>query len=1046
MSIYGNAVRKPITTLMIFVAVIVLGVYSLSRLPIDLYPEIELPAISVLTSYTGANALDIETNITKPIEDALNSVSNLKELTSRSIDNASVVILEFEFGSNLDEAANDIRNSLSFIENYLPEGSEKPVVFKFNSSMMPIIFYSITAEESYPGLSKILDERLVNPLNRIDGIGSIGLSGLPQRQVTVEVDPLKLQAYNLTIEQIGQIIQAENMNMPSGNVKMGMNDYALRIEGEFKESDEIDDIIVSNVNGEAIFIKDIATVRDTIKEMTLDEKINGKLGVNMFIMKQSGANTVKVAQEVRDELELLKENLPPDIEIQTIFDSSDFINDSVDNLSITLLWALIFVVIVVLFFLGRWRATFIVVITIPISLLVSFIYLQITGSSINIISLSSLAIAIGMVVDDAIVVLENIAKHIDRGSTPREAAIYATNEVWMAVIITTLTVVAVFLPLTFIKGMTGALFRQLGWIVSITVITSTVTAISLTPVLASKLMKLKLKKKRIRAFSYSNTILRFLNGMDKFYVRSLKWALRHKLMVGLLTFGIFILSLFLIAMVGAEFIPQTDESHMSAVIELQTGTRVEITSEIARSIEKKIQSQFPEVVMVSTSSGSEEEGGFLAIFSETGSNVMNMRMSLKPINERERDVWTLAEEFRIILDSIPEIVKYNIITSGGMGTGTENVVSVDIYGYDIKRTNALATEFTEKIKDIPGARNIQITREDEKPELQVILNQEKMSQHLINTAIVSTALRNRIQGFTCTRFREMGDEYNVVVKLKEEYRNSISDVENIMLQNPLGQLVKLKDIGTVVEYWAPPNIEHKRKERIVSVQVTPYRTSLKELADKIKILKEGMDIPPEILVEIGGAYEDMMETMTDLFLLMIVSLILVYIVMAAQFESFKMPLFIMFSIPFSFTGVFIGLFITGKPLSVIAFLGAVLLIGIVVKNAIVLVDYINLMRERGYEVNEAIIISGESRLRPVLMTAFTTIMGMLPMAISTREGSEIWNPMGIAVISGLIFSTLITMILVPVVYSFFMRRSERRKLKKVRAQYHFMDEIDCPED
>ncbi|MCL1822132.1 MAG: efflux RND transporter permease subunit, partial [Prolixibacteraceae bacterium] len=462
MSIYKSAVNKPISTLMIFTAVMVIGIYSLWQMPVDLYPEMDPPYISVLTTYPGANASDIEVNVTKRLENSFNSIDKLKEITSTSSDNMSIVMLEFEWGINLDEATNDIRDVIDRIIDYLPEDANRPQIFKFNTSMMPIIFYAVTAKESYSGLYQLLDEKLVNPLNRIDGIGSIGLAGAPTRVVYIDADPRLLDAYNITLEQIGNTIATENINLPSGNVKMGQIDYQLRVQGEFSSSSRINDLVIGNMAGKPIYVKDVAIVRDTIKDLSLDERIKGEKGARMFVMKQSGANTVKVAREVRKNVEKLQKDLPPDIKIEQIMDTSEFIRDSIKNLSETLMWALIFVILVVLFFLGRWRATFIIVLTIPISLIVAFLYLFVTGNSINVISLTSLSIAIGMVVDDAIVVLENITRHIERGSSPREAAIYATNEVWLSVIITTLVVVAVFFPLTLVGGMTGVIFNQLG--------------------------------------------------------------------------------------------------------------------------------------------------------------------------------------------------------------------------------------------------------------------------------------------------------------------------------------------------------------------------------------------------------------------------------------------------------------------------------------------------------------------------------------------------------------------------------------------------------
>ncbi len=1039
MSIYKSAVNNPITTLMIFTAIIVMGIYSLVQIPVDLYPEINPPYISVMTTYTGANAADIETNITKPIEDALNSVDKLKEVTSVSYDNLSIVSLEFEWEANLDEATNDIRDIIDRVFNYLPEDCDRPAIFKFSTSMMPILFYAVTAKESYPGLEKIIDEKIINPLNRVDGIGSISTVGTPRRMIYVDFDPTKLDAYSVTLEQIGNVIAAENLNMPSGNVKMGKMDYQLRVEGELTESDQLKQLVVGNYGGKPIYLKDIAEVRDTLKDRSLEERINGKQGMRMFVLKQSGANTVKIAREVNKRLAVLEKTLPPDVKIQSIFDTSEFIRGSISNLSRTLMWALLFVVLVVLFFLGRWRATFIIVLTIPISLIVSFIYLYITGSSINVISLSSLSIAIGMVVDDAIVVLENITKHIERGSSPREAAIYATNEVWLAVIVTTLVIVAVFFPLTLVGGMTGVMFKQLGWIVTITVCTSTLTAISLTPMLASKLLRLMPKKEVVRRFSYQNTVGKGLNILDSFYEKSIRWALRHKLITSLLAFGIFIGSLVIAGkFVKTDFMPQSDESRLNVAIELQTGLRVEETSKIAHKLEQIMRERYPEITLMSVSSGADDEGGFFSLFTATGSNRINIISRLKPIDERTRSVFEIADDFRNQLDKFAEIVNYNVTTSGGMGT-SDNTVDVEIYGYDFDVTNKLAEEIKNHLNNVKGARDVLVSRENDKPELQVLLDRDKLAEAGLTSAMVSTYIRNRVQGLIASRYREEGDEYDILLRFREEYRNSITDLDEITIISPTGAKIKLKELGKVKEFWSPPNIEHKRRQRIVRVSVKPIGISLGELATNIKAELKNMEIPQDVLINVGGAYEDQMEGFKDILLLLVLSLILVFIVMASQFESFAMPFVIMFSIPFAFTGVILALFITHTTLSLIAALGAVLLIGIVVKNGIVLVDFINLMRDRGYDLYEAIAISGHSRLRPVLMTAMTTIMGMLPLALSTGEGSEIWTPMGITVIGGLVFSTIVTMIIVPVMYAIFARRGERDKKQSVRRRFVFMD-------
>jgi HAE1 family hydrophobic/amphiphilic exporter-1 len=1040
MSIYSASVKRPVTTILVFVGLMVMGLYSLTQLPVDLYPEMELPYAVVMTTYPGASASDIESNVTRPLEDVLNSVNKLKEMTSTSSDGSSVIFMEFDYGTNLDEASNDIRSNLNFVERFLPEGSERPTIMKFSTSMMPIIFYAITAKESYAGLEKILDEKIVNPLNRIEGVGAVSLAGVPGRKIYIDVDPRKMEAYNLSIEQIGNVIRAENINMPAGYIEMGKTDYPLRIQGEFPESDILKNLVISNYNGNAVYLRDIAVVRDTIRESKLDTRVNGSSGMAMYVQKQSGGNTVKVTQEVDKNLKELMKDLPQDVKIEKLFDSASFIKGSISNLSETLMYAAIFVVLVVLFFLGRWRATFIIILTIPISLIVAFIYLFVTGASINIISLTSLSIAIGMVVDDAIVVLENITKHIERGSRPREAAIYATNEVWLAVIVTTLTVVAVFFPLTFVKGLTGVLFKQLGMIVTITIITSVFAAITLTPTLSALMLKWYPIRKDAPFWTYDGSIRKWLDNLDHFYERTLRWALRHKTVVSVIATVVFVLSMSLFGMIKTEFFPQADESRISATVELQTGTRVDETVKTAGKLTNLIRTKYPEVTIIESSAGVDDQGGFASIFSAGGTHSITLSLSLVPIEERKKSVFEIVEEMRADISVMPEVINFTLSTSDNMGSFGGSTVDVEVYGYDISATNQVAEEMASRLRKMQGAKDVNISRDKSKPELQLIFDQNKMSANGLNTAMVSAAVKNRVDGLLATKLRQFGDEYDVVVRLNRKSTSTITDIQNISISNMTGQSVRLGEIATVKEYWSPPNIERKRKERIVRVQFTPYQRSLTELQAEIEKNISEMQVPSGVMVQISGAIKDQMEAFADLALLLVVSLILVYLIMASQFESLKMPFIIMFSIPFAFSGVAIALFLTNTSLSAISGIGAVMLIGIVVKNAIVLVDFINLMRERGYDLYEAIAISGRSRLRPVIMTTATTILGMLPLALSKGSGSELWSPMGVAVIGGLIFSTMVTLVIVPVVYAMFSKKGERNRNLAVYSDLHFMDE------
>ncbi len=1046
MSIYNSAVNKPISTLMVFLAIMVLGVASYIQLPVDQYPKMDPPYLTVMATYPGANAADIEENVTKILEDQLNSVDDLKELTSTSYDNLGIVSLEFEWEANLDEASNDVRDAVDKAMSQLPDDIDRPTIMRFNTSMMPILIYAVQAQESYSGLNKIIDDKIVTRLNRVEGVASVTLAGAPERVVYVDLDPNQLYAYNLTLEQISGKIAAENRDVASGSVKMGQMDYSLRVEGEFNESDDIKNIVLGTQNGKTIYLRDVATVRDTLKDITLEQLINRKDGGVLLITKQTDANAVAVAKECKKELEQAMKELPTDIHFEIISDNSKFIINSINNLQETLMYALIFVILVVFLFLGRWRATFIIALTIPISLIVAFIYLYATGESLNMISLSSLSIAIGMVVDDAIVVLENITKHVDRGSRPREAAKYGTNEVWLSVIVTTLVTVAVFFPLTLVSGMTGILFKQLGWIVCITVCTSTATAISLTPMLSSQLLKIQ-EKKAEGKFSFYQLVNRLLGKLDAAYEKLIRWVLCHKTVVISAMFLLFIGSLSLARFIKSDFMPQNDQDNLNVYAKMQSGQRVEITKDVALTIDSVIRSEVPEIRIINLSYGSEEEASFASMMNSTGNNVLNMRMRTLDRKDRDRSVFVIADQVRDILKRFPDVLEYTVTTSSG-GSMSSNNVEVEIMGHDFSVTTRLAQYVAQQARDIPGAEDIKISRDDDKPELQIVLDQDKLARHGLTTSEVGQAMRNRIYGNRNTKFKESGEEYDIIIRLDEQFRSSLTEVENIIITDGKGQKVRLKELGEIKEYFSPPNIERKSKQRLVKVSITPAAgVALGDIAIAAQgIIDKIEDLPNDVSMYIGGSYEDQQESFGSLIVLLLLSVMLVYIVMAAQFESFKMPFIIMLSIPFAFTGVVLALLLTNTTLSIVAALGGVLLIGIVTKNGIVLIDFINLMRERGIRLYDAVAQACRSRLRPVLMTSLTTILGMVPMAVSTGEGSETWRPMGVAVIGGMIFSTIITMIIVPAVYAAMDKSGSRNKKKALAKQFRFMSDFDPERD
>ncbi|MEA5099834.1 MAG: efflux RND transporter permease subunit [Bacteroidales bacterium] len=1036
MKIYESSVKKPITTAIIFVAVVVLGLFSLSKLSIDMLPEIEMNQAIVIVTYPGASAEDVENNVSKTLESALSTVSDLKKVRSTSKENTAVITVEFNWGTDLDAAVNDMRDKIEMVKSYLPDGCSNPIIMKISTDMMPVVMYSATAEESSQALYKILEDGVANPLNRINGVGSVSIAGAPQREISVNIDPQKLDAYNLTIEQIGGAIAKENVNTPGGSLDIGSETYSLRIEGEMKESELLNNVIVSNFGGRIVYLKDIALVSDSVQEKAQESFVNGRKGATIVIQKQTGANSVEVVKKIREQLPQIQKNLPKDIQFEEVMNTTDNIENSIASLVETVLLAFLFVAIVVIFFLGQWRATIIIMITIPISLIASFIYLLVTGNTINIISLSALSIAIGMVVDDAIVVLENISTHIEKGARPREAAIYGTNEVGVAVIASTLTIFAVFLPFTMMGGMAGIMFSQLGWMVCIVMAISLICALTLIPMLSASMLNKNRKNSKLFEKLYS-PIRKFLDKLDIFYAKSLTWVVKHKTVTIIIGVLVFIGSIMLSFGIGSEFIPQSDNSQISGNFQLPVGANVERSKVIAKKFESAIKKKYPEITTLSYTVGipSEDDNNSWAQMQTSGTNYVSFIIKLSNVKERKRDIFEISEGIRQELSTYPELYKYNVVAGGnkkGMISGS--TVDVEILGYDFDVTEKLAKEIKEKMSNTKGFRDVTISREDYKSQYQIEFDREKLALNGLNVATAASFIRNRMNGMTASLFREDGEEYKIKVRYDRAHRQSIEDIENIMIYNQSGKAIRLNEVAKVVEKFSPPSIERQDRERIVKVSATLYGETLDVATKNLQSKIDKMQIPSNIGVQIGGTLEEQQESFADMGLVAVLIIMLVYFVMAAQFESLRYPFIIMFSIPFALTGVLIALFVTGGTINMMSAIGSIMLIGIVVKNGIVLVDYINLNRERGMAITTAVINGGKSRLRPVIMTTATTVLGMIPMAIGFGEGAELWQPMGVVIVGGLTVSTLITLILVPTLYCIFASREVKTYRNKHRIK------------
>lgn len=1035
MSLYASAVKRPVMTTLCFVAVAILGLFSLSKLPIDLYPDVETNTIMVMTTYQGASAQDIEQNVTRPLENALNAVNDLKHITSKSRENISVITLEFEYGKDIDVLTNDVRDKLDMVRSSLPDNAETPVIFKFSSDMIPIVMLSVKASESMPGLYKILEDAVTNPLARISGVGSVSISGAPKREIHIYVDPKRLEAYNLSVETISQIVAAENRNVPGGSFDIGSDTYTLRVQGEFRDAEQMRDIVVGSRDGHAIYLRDVARVDDSLEERAQQTFNDGLQGAMIVIQKQSGANSVEISNKVLKMLPSLQRRLPSDVEIGVIVDTSDNIRNTIASLVETVAYALLFVVIVVFCFLGRWRATLIITITIPLSLIASFIYLAVTGNSLNIVSLSALSISIGMVVDDAIVVLENVTTHIERGSDPRQAAVHGTNEVAISVIASTLTLIAVFFPLTLVTGMTGVLFRQLGWMVTIMMIISTTCALSLTPMLCSLMLKRDVKHGRVYTLLFT-PVNRALDALDRGYGSLLRGVVRRKGVTIGVCMLLFAASLVLVRYVGTEFFPTADDARLGVSLELPIGTRVEIARDAAQRLADEWKSKYPEIKVLNFTTGQASSDNTYASLRDNGPHIVSMNIRLTDPGERSRGIVEIARMMREDLRRYPEFKKSQVNVGGmrGASMGGQTTVDYEIYGYDFAETDSVAAQLTRLLETIPGTADITVSRADYQPEYQVDFDREKLALYGLNLTTAANALRNRINGAMSSQFREDGEEYDIKVMYDPDHRQSIEDIENIMLYGTGGTGVRVRDVGTVVERFTPPTIERKDRERIVTVSTVVSGVPMSQVVEQSQAGIDRMDLPPGINISLAGSYEDQQESFSDLLTLAVLIIVLVYIVMAAQFESYTYPAIIMTSLLFAFSGVFIMLYLTGHTLNVMSMIGAIMLIGIVVKNGIVLIDYITLNRERGMAIRRAVVDGGMSRLRPVIMTSLTTILGMVPMAVGSGQGSEMWRPMGAAVIGGLVFSTILTLLFVPALYCIFAANGVRNTRRKLRAQ------------
>jgi len=1016
------SVSRPVTTAMIFIAMVVLGLVSLSMLGLDLMPDLEIPAVSVITAYEGAGPEEIEKLITEPIEDTLSTISGVDEVVSVSKEGMSAVTLRFNWGEKIDESINDVREKLDLIRERLPEEAGNPLIFKFDLDMMPIMIIAITAEDSYPDLQNIVDDLIVDPLKRVKGVAAATARGGLERQIRVDIDRDKLVALNLSVTQINMALAAQNISSPGGNLRTGYKDYLLRTPEEFSSPQEVAEVVVARRNGIPIKLKDVARVRDFFKERTIGVRMNGRKAMAIFVQKQSGENTVEVARAVAKKLQEIKKNLPPDVEPRIVIDNSEFILASVANLRNTLFWAVFFVFLVLLFFLRDLRASLIVAVAIPTSLIITFLLMYLSDYTINESSLASLAVAVGLVVDNAIVVVDNIHRHRSKGQRAKEGAIFGANEVGVAVIASTLTTISIFAPIIFVGGIAAVVFGEFAAIVTMALVASLFTALMLVPMLCSKVLRVRSDNPR-RSFLdfFYHLGEKVLTKIEQLYVSFLKWSLdnRKTVFISCVLFSAW--SIGLVKFIGSEFFPQQDQNRLMAECELPIGTRFERTGKVMQQMQKIVENRVPERrdAFIRWGVYGKAEGGSFATEEETYKGILYV--SLKPKKQRSASPKSIIERLRRITDKIPgAVIRYSAedpleqMIFGGGGQ-----LAVELYGHDMQQARLYAEAVKSAIEKVKGAEDVQISRKEEKPEIKVIVDREKAARLGLDVRTIGKTVETFFAGTTATRYREGGDEYDVEVRLAEKDRDRMEDLRDIFISLPGGGQVSLANIAKIEHGVGPTKIERKDQARYITVSAHVVGRDLGSVASDVKKALDKLPAPPGFSYKIAGAEKERTEAFRLLLIAVGLGMVLVYMVMASQFESLRDPFIIFLSIPFGIVGVIIALALTGQAMSVVSFLALIMMVGIVVNNGIVLISYIGILRRRGFDVYSAVIEGGRTRLRPVISTTATTILAMIPLALARGEGSEIWVPFAVTVIGGLSVGTIITLVLMPTLYSVF---------------------------
>jgi len=1013
------SVNRPITILMLFIGLILIGLISFQNLGLDLLPDLSFPMSAIIVSYSGVAPQEIENMITIPLEEAVGTIQGVKNINSFSREGSSVVLMEFNWGTDMDASALNIREKIDQIKGFLPDDASDPIVIKFDPSLMPILVLGMYSEEK--DLQKLQEyaEDIIKPrLERLEEVASASINGGLDREILVSIDNEKLRTNQLSFNQVTAALAGENVNLPAGTLREGTINFLIRTLGRFKSIQDIEGILISNIRGKKIYLGDIANVEDTFKERNSITFVNGKSGIMLSLQKESGKNTVTVVNRAFKELETIQKLLPEDISITPVFDPSDFIKKTISQVGWVALYGSVLAILVLLFFLGNISSTLIIGFSIPISLIFTFTLLYFSNLTLNMMTLGGLALGIGMMVDNSIVVLENIFRYRELGTDIKKSACLGASEVGTAISASTFTTIAVFLPILYVKGIASELFSPMGYTITFSLLTSLLVALTLVPMLSSKILHLKVRENSssVSTENLSQNPLRkggkIFNFVREEYGSLISWSLRHRGIVFILAVIIFAGSIMLIPFVGTEFIPSSDQGQFNINITLPTGTNLETTREVVSKVEK-IVSKVPEIKSMLTTAG-EGSGGMG--FNTQGGNSGAIMVNLVDQNKREKNMVQIINELRQKIGTYPDAqIKF---TEQGFAFSSGSGLQVKIAGDSLDELENIANRILILMSEVEGVYDLESSVEDVRPELHLNIDREKANLYGLNTAQIASTVQDALLGRIASIYQEKGKQINIRIRLEEEDRNSIEEVKNLLISSSMGLQIPLKEIAEVSVGSGPKGINRENQQRIVNVSGNISNRFLGKVIQDAQQKLEKLTLPEDYRYEFVGENKEMQESFRQLALALVLSIILVYMIIAAQFESLLMPLAVMFSVPFSLIGVILGLLLAGKSLNVLSYIGIIMLVGIVVNNSIVLIDYINKLRQKGMERKEAIILGGETRLRPILMTMFTTVLALVPMALGIGEGAELRAPMAITIIGGLTSSTFLSLIIVPIFYTF----------------------------